>query len=184
MAMSEILIQQLIAFPTNAPSSKGLWLICPQRFTELTERDADYLTRIITESMDDLAEILVEEADVNASSIAMRKHLARPFVYAFGKGIEVVYNMKADPDKPVEFNLADLPEGAGDHLPEHLQARVTPAIPTVMMVFDETIDFAQQESTSSLDIQDLIKSILTGGMFLGVEFCLRQNVHDNRHDSL
>ena len=52
-------------------------------------------------------------------------------------------------------------------------------IPVVAMIFHETIDFAEQDATSSLDIEELFKSILTGAMFLGVEFCLRQNLQDD-----
>ena len=54
--------------------------------------------------------------------------------------------------------------------------KVTPIIPDVEMVFRETVDFAEQHAASVLDTEDLYKSILTGGMLMGVEFCLRQEL--------
>lgn len=177
--MSETVIQQLIAYPSQAPSSNELWLANPQRLYELTREEAEYLAQTLTELMDDIAAIMVEEAGGSISPKYLKEHLIHPFIYTFNKGVEIIYKLRIDSEEPVEFNADDIDGAAGNQIPEHLQLKVTSAIPIVAMVFEETIDFADQEATSVLDIEELFKSILTGGMFLGVEFCLRQKVQND-----
>src|SRR5215212_3428367 len=116
--MSEMLIKQLNAFPTNAPSSKELWALFPQRLQQLTEEQAEYLTQIITESMDSLSEIIVEQMDHNCTSLAMHRDLATPFLFAFGKGVEIVYKMITDSDEPVEFDIDNAADGTDAQIPE------------------------------------------------------------------
>lgn len=174
--MSEIVIQQLIAFPSHAPSSNEFWLTHPQRLYQLTPEEADHLTQILTDSMDDLAAMMADEAGGSISAKFMKEQLLRPFEYAFDKGFEIVYKIRSDSDEPVEFNPGDIEDERGNNLPEHMQLNMGSALPTVAMIFEETIDFADQEATSLLDIEELFKSILTGGMFLGIEFSLRQHL--------
>jgi hypothetical protein len=177
--MSEILLQQLIAYPTNAPSSNEIWSVYPQRRYELSEEEALYVTKVLTESMDKLAAILAEEVGYTSTAKVMKEVLIRPFLYAFDKGIEIVYKMRVDADASVEFNLQEMDDGAGDQIPEYMQLKAIPMIPIVVMIFHETIDFAEQDAASSMDIEDLFKSVLTGAVFLGLEFCLRQDLQDD-----
>jgi hypothetical protein len=111
--MSEIPMHHLIAFPTNAPSSTELWFACPQRRHELAREEADYLRRVLTESMDRLAAILVEEAGRSVTAKVMKEQLVRPFVYAFGKGIEIVYKLRVGAEEPVQRLLALLYKSDG-----------------------------------------------------------------------
>jgi hypothetical protein len=176
--MSNTLMQQLIAYPSQAPSSTELWLAYPERLYDFTPEEADFLTAAVTESLVDLADMLAEEAAGSISAKQMKEQLLSPFIYAFGKGVEIVYKMRTDPDDPVEFDPDEMDGDVGENVSEDLQMKLTSALPIVNMIFEETIDFADQEATSVLDIDELFQSILTGGMFLGVEFCVRQELQD------
>ena len=99
--MSATHIQQLIAYPTRAPSSNELWAIYPERLNELTEEETFYLTHIATESMDALAVALLEQVTLKPAQ--MNEQLAHSFIYAFDKGVEIVYKMKVDSEEPMEF---------------------------------------------------------------------------------
>ena len=176
--MNENHIHHLIAYPTRAPSSNELWTIYPHRLNELTEEEAFYLTQIATESMDALAAALLEQVTLKPAQ--MKEQLAHSFIYAFDKGVEIVYKMKVDSEEPMDLDFDEMAERTGDEIPEYIQLKLTPAIPTILMVFDETFDFAEQEAAAALDVQELYKSILVGGMLFGVEFCLRQDIYDDK----
>jgi hypothetical protein len=177
-SMNESHINHLLAYPTNAPSAQDLWLTYPERLHQLSEEEADYLTGIATGSMDTLATLLLEED--GGSFRQGNEQLLSSFAFAFDKGVEIVYMMKVTPDQVTELNFQDVFESGGDQLPEHMQLKLTPIIPIVASVFKETIDFAEQHAASVLDTEDLYKSILTGGMLLGVELCLRLDFGDDQ----
>jgi hypothetical protein len=174
--MNDSPLHHLLSYPTNAPSAHELWAAHPTRINELSEDEAAYVTSIATESMTALTNLLMQQGV--GSSVRNNEHFASSFVFAFDKGVEIVYKMKVEPDEDTNVNEDDLFSAAGEQVPESLQLKVTPVIPIVEMVFQETIDFAEQHAATVLDTEDLYRSILTGGMLLGVEFCLRQELYE------
>ena len=108
----------------------------------------------------------------------IRHELLKGFVYMFDKGVEISYFSRLLQDTKVEYNFNDLLNGiSGDTFPVYIQVQVNPMIPVLADIYNSTFEFMHQNESSlaksNIDAKELMKLILIGGAFLGVEYCLR-----------
>lgn len=108
----------------------------------------------------------------------IKKELLKGFVYMFDKGVEISYFSRLLQDTKVEYNFNDLMDGiSGNTFPVYIQEQVNLLIPVLADIYNSTFEFIHQNESSvakrSIVTKELMKLILVGGAFLGVEYCLR-----------
>lgn len=181
--MKEQTFSELIFKPIEIGSSNpDCLMLFGDRLEELSIEKAIYHT----DTMKNLIDLLVErflEAGNSKKINDVRKILIRGFVYCFDKAVENIYNIRVRQTAKIRFDLYDLTSGeSGDEIPEFVQLKVNPYIGTIAKIYNKLVDYIEESEAelyeSEVSYEELIKSILYGGMYLGTEFCLRLDLQN------
>ncbi|HTN68178.1 MAG TPA: hypothetical protein VLZ33_01810 [Dysgonamonadaceae bacterium] len=174
-------MKDIVSYPCNVASTNFSCLfLLGDRISQLEKYEAVYLNNTMTKAIEKIVDHIIEEIAHKNNLETAQNHLVRAFTYCFDKSLEIVYKIRAQVDEGVEFNFSDLYNGmGGDKVPEYIQLKVTPIIPKIVMVFNETIDHINKKKyTKQITIRELAKAILFAGVYLGTEFCLRIDMQD------
>ena len=114
----------------------------------------------------------------------IRIELLRGFVYMFDKGVEISYFSRLFKNTEIEYNFGDLMNGIScDTIPIYIQEKVNSVIAVLADIYNTTFEFIYQNETNltknNTETKELMKLLLVGGAFLGVEFCLRIKLQDD-----
>jgi len=172
--------QKIVLLPYEIASSDFAYLFSPGDPSQLSYSDAVYVSNVMTKAIKNFSVIIDGANKPQYDPEIAKEHLIRAFVYFFDKGVEIVYNLRTDNEKGIQFRIQDLYSGrGGNQVPEYLQLKVTPVIPYLAEIFKKTIDYLIEKNYfDRYPFVELTELILTGGMKLGVEFCQRLDLND------
>ncbi len=179
--MKQEIINDIITYPSRVALNNIQFLILQgDRINQIDRDQAIYLTDTMKNAIEKMVEHINEETGENNNIVSVSDHLVRAFGYSFDKSIEILYKLIFEVEEGVEFNLNEMYNGGGgDQIPEYIQVKITPTIPIVVSIYTETIKYIQEKQYEiSLDMLDLMKSVLFGGMYLGAEFGYRIDFND------
>lgn len=106
----------------------------------------------------------------------VKDELLKGFIYMFDKGVEISYFSRLLQDTKIEYNFDDLIDGmVVDTIPDYLQKKIEPIILVLGNIYNSTLKYINQNKMNAdqAKAEELMKLLLVGGAFLGMEFCLR-----------
>ncbi len=173
--------QKIVLLPCEIASSDFAQLFFPGDPVQISTTDASYISHVMTKAIKNFSGIIDGANKPQYDPEIAEEHLLPAFVYFFDKGVEIVYNLRTDNEKGIQFSIQDLYSGwGGEQIPEHLQLKVTHVIPCLAEIFKKTIDYLIEKNYfDQYPFVDLTELILTGGMKLGAEICQRLDLNDH-----
>jgi len=173
--------QKIVLLPCEIASSDFAYLFSPGDPVQLSYSNAVYVSNVMTKAIKNFSGIIDGANKPQYDPEIAEEHLLPAFVFFFDKGVEIVYNLRTDNEKGIQFRIQDLYSGwGGNQVPEYLQIKVTPVIPILAEIFKKVMIYLVENSYfNQYPFVDLTELILTGGMKLGAEFCQRLDLNDH-----
>lgn len=176
--------EELIQYPKSiARSEISVLILGNERKYNLDNDQATFLVESLTSVIEKLSIIFLEDKNCGPSIVENQDILSRSFTYIFDKSLEMVYNIRVENEKKTQFDYNELINGlGGNKIPEYIQLKVTPIIPTLLKIFNKTINYfnvnMEDILINDITLKEQMKAIMYGGMQLGIEFCLQIDLED------
>lgn len=173
--MEEIL-QELMLHPVNIASADiSILVLQNEPFYNFDRKEATYITSVMSPAIEKIADSMAGHLEPGQGIKDLEPDALKGFIYFFDKAIEVVYNIRSKSNNEIHFNSDDLYYGmGGDKVPEYIQLKITPYIPKVGLIFQNTFDIIfKNDDLAAIKTSEVLKSLLYGSMYLGIRFCLR-----------
>ncbi len=175
------LIQHIVAYSigiaSNAPSVS---ILNGKRLSNLEEYQARYILNVIGSVSDKVVPLITDEMVSSDQLLDKRDLLQRAFMFYFDKTIEMVYNMRVDNEKGIDFNLMELFNGkSGDNIPVYIQIKVNKIVPSIALLCGTITDNVRAMECNDLALKEKIKTILYSSMQIAIEYALRIDLDDD-----
>lgn len=176
--------EELIQYPKSiARSEISVLILGNERKYNLDNDQATFLVESLTSVIEKLSIVFLEDKNCGPSIVENQDILSRSFTYIFDKSLEMVYNIRVENEKKTQFDYNELINGlGGNKIPEYIQLKVTPIIPTLLKIFNKTINYfnvnMEDILVNDITLKEQMKAIMYGGMQLGIEFCLQIDLED------
>lgn len=177
--------EELIQYPKSiACSDMSVFILGNERKYNLDNDQATFLVTSLSTVIEKLSIVFLEDENCGTSIVENQDILSRSFTYIFDKSLEMVYNIRVENEKKTHFDFNELINGlGGNKIPEYIQLKVTPIIPTLLKIFNKTINYfnvnMEDILMNDITLKEQMKAIMYGGMQLGIEFCLQIDLEDD-----
>ncbi|NDP20937.1 MAG: hypothetical protein GZ091_07640 [Paludibacter sp.] len=92
----------------------------------------------------------------------------------------MVYNIRIENEKGVDFNFEDLFNGiSGNQIPVHIQFRTNKIISSIMTIYKKTFDYAQRLENEDISLDSKIRTVLYSSIHLAREYALCLDLEDD-----
>lgn len=176
--------EELIQYPKSiACSDMSVLILGNERKYSLDNDQATFLVTSLSTVIEKLSIAFLENEKCGTSLVENQDILSRSFTYLFDKSLEMVYNIRVENEKKTQFDFNDLINGlGGNKIPEYIQLKVTPIIPTLLIIFNKTINYynvnMEDILMNNITLKEQMQAIMFGAMQLGIEFCLQIDLED------
>ena len=150
-----------------------------QRLYQLEENEGLYIAKVMKDVSDKVVLFIINSIKPSQKFSDTDALLSRAYMFYFDKCVEMVYNMRVDNEKGIDFNLVELFNGfSGDKIPEYIQVKINKIIGSILIIYNRTFDYAQSLDNENIDLADKIRTILYSSIQIGTQYALEINLED------
>ena len=173
--------KQVLSYSMEIASSDiSVIILFGKRQFQLEQYQRIYISDIMKDVSDNIVIHMTKFIEPSTNFSDSTDHLVRAFMFCFDKSVEIIYNMRVDNDKGVNFNFEELYDGmSGDKIPEYIQIQITKIVPNVISIYQKTFDFIIDLQCDNIDFADKIKSVIYSAIQIGTEYALRIDLDDD-----
>jgi len=182
MAMTkENFINEVISYSVKIASSDiSVKILNRHQLYELEEYEGLYIAKVMKDVSDKVVPFIIDTIKPSTNFADTDELLVRAFMFYFDKCVEMVYNMRVDNDKGVEFKLEELFNGiSGDQIPEYIQIKINKIIGMILTNYKMTFDYAQNLDCDDIDLEDKIRTILYSSIQIATQYASEIDLDDD-----
>lgn len=177
----ENFIKDVIVYSVKIASSDiSVKILNGHRLYQIEENDGLYIAKVMKDVSDNVVPFIIDSIKPSTNFADTDKLLVRAFMFYFDKCVEMVYNIRVDNEKGVEFKLEELFNGiSGDQIPEYIQIKINKIINPILTNYKMTFDYAQSLDCDDIDLEDKIRTILYSSIQIATQYALEIDLDDD-----
>jgi hypothetical protein len=177
----ENFIKDVIMYSVKIASSDiSVLILNGQRLYQLEEYQALHIAKVMKDVSDKVVPFIIDSIKPSTNFADTDELLVRSFMFYFDKCVEMVYNMRVDNEKGIEFKLEELFNGiSGDQIPEYIQIKINKKIGSILTNYKMTFDYAQSLDCDDIDLEDKIRTILYSSIQIATQYALEIDLNDD-----
>ena len=163
-----------------ASSDYTVMILTGERLYKIDEYDAKYIANIMKDVSDKVVQYISNSIKPSTELTDTDDLLCRAFMFYFDKCVEMVYNIRVENEKGVNFDFEKLFNGfSGDEIPVYIQFRINKIISLIIMIYKKTFDFAQSLDAEGISLEFKIRTVLYSSIQLATEYALCIDLDDD-----
>jgi len=177
----ESFIKDVIVYSVKIASSDiSVLILNGHRLYELEEYQALHIAKVMKDVSDKVVPLIIDSIKPSTNFADTDELLVRAYMFYFDKCVEMVYNMRVDNEKTVNFNFEELFSGiSGDQIPEYIQLKITNIVGSFITIYKKTFDYAQSLECENIELEDKIRTLLYSSIQIGTQYALEIDLDDD-----
>jgi hypothetical protein len=163
-----------------ASSDYTVMIITGERLYSMDQYDAEYVAKVMKDVSDKVVPYICTAIKPSNEFAETDDLLCRAFMFYFDKCVEMIYNIRVENGKGVDFNFEELFNGISGHMiPEYIQFRINKIISLIIQIYQKTFDFALRLNAEEIPLDFKIRTVLYSSIQLATEYAICLDLEDD-----